>query len=315
MGRVVKKIIIVFQISLLTHLAIAQKTMIHTDKYKSYKTAQELFDKEKYSAAQNHFKHIVDEVVDHQDELRINAEYYFAVCALNLYHQNVETLLTRFVIDHPDHPKSEDVYLQLARHYYRMKKFTKSIEYFEKVDQYDLSVEDQNEYLFKLGYSKFIRKKPNEAKVNFNELLQRESDYTVPATYYYSHIAYVNGKYQTALVGFKKISENKMFKSIIPYYITQILYQQSKYDELIDYAPVYMDSVTEKRKGEFAKLIADAYYHKSEYPLAINYYKIFKKHSRADRESNYQIGYSYYKTKITINLSAFFLESQLKKIP
>ena len=58
-----------------------------------------------------------------------------------------------------------------------MKKFTKSIEYFEKIDQYDLTTEDQNEFLFKLGYSKFIRKKQDEAKVNFNELLQRESDY------------------------------------------------------------------------------------------------------------------------------------------
>ena len=167
-----------------------QKTLIHTDEYKSYKYAQELYDKQKYSAAQAYFKEIINEIPNTQDELRINAEYYFAVCALHLYHKNVETLLTRFVLDHPDHPKSEHVFLQLARHYYRMKKFTKSIEYFEKIDQYDLTTEDQNEFLFKLGYSKFIRKKQDEAKVNFNELLQRESDYKIPATYYYSHIAY-----------------------------------------------------------------------------------------------------------------------------
>ena len=37
-------------------------------------------------------------------------------------------------------------------------------------------------------------------------------------------------------------------KSIIPYYLTQILYKQSKFDELIEYAPTYMDSITEKRK-------------------------------------------------------------------
>ena len=39
-----------------------------------------------------------------------------------------------------------------------------------------------------------------------------------------------------------------MFKPIIPYYITQILYQQAKYDELISYAPNYLDSITEKEK-------------------------------------------------------------------
>ncbi len=292
----------IFRIALLVSLLvfslklISQKTLIYTDPYKNYKFAQELFDKGKFSAAQFHFKDIIDRLANSQDETRINAEYYFAVCALKLYHQSVETLLTRFVLDHPDHPKSKNVYLQLARHYYRMKKFTKSIEYFEKVDQYDLSKEDQNEFLFKLGYSKFVKKNPEEAKVYLNELLQRESDYKIPATYYYSHIAYSEGKYQTSLVGFKQIAENKMFKSIIPYYITQILYQQKKYDDLIAYAPSYMDSITDKRKGEFAKLIGDAYYMKNEYQSAVKYYKIFKKNAKSNRESNYQVAYCYFKT-------------------
>jgi tetratricopeptide (TPR) repeat protein len=273
----------------------SQKTFIYKDAYKSYKVAQELYDKEKFSSAQSYFKDIIDEIDNPQDETRINAEYYFAVCALKLYHQSVESLLTRFVLDHPDHPKSKDVFLQLARHYYRMKKFNKSIEYFDKVDQYDLSLEDQNEYLFKLGYSKFIKKNIDEAKVHLNELLQRESDYKIPATYYYSHIAYTQGKYQTSLVGFKQIAQNKMFKSIIPYYITQILYKQNKYDELIEYAPSYMDSVTEKRKGEFAKLIGDAYYKNNSFKTAIKYYKIFKKNTKSNRQSNYQVAYSYYR--------------------
>ena len=289
------KIALTFLFFLVFLKSNSQKTFIYKDAYKSYKVAQELYDKEKFSSAQSYFKDIIDEIDNPQDETRINAEYYFAVCALKLYHQSVESLLTRFVLDHPDHPKSKDVFLQLARHYYRMKKFNKSIEYFDKVDQYDLSLEDQNEYLFKLGYSKFIKKNIDEAKVHLNELLQRESDYKIPATYYYSHIAYTQGKYQTSLVGFKQIAQNKMFKSIIPYYITQILYKQNKYDELIEYAPSYMDSVTEKRKGEFAKLIGDAYYKNNSFKTAIKYYKIFKKNTKSNRQSNYQVAYSYYR--------------------
>lgn len=289
------KIALTFLFLLVFLKSNSQKTFIYKDAYKSYKVAQELYDKEKFSSAQSYFKDIIDEIDNPQDETRINAEYYFAVCALKLYHQSVESLLTRFVLDHPDHPKSKDVFLQLARHYYRMKKFNKSIEYFDKVDQYDLSLEDQNEYLFKLGYSKFIKKNIDEAKVHLNELLQRESDYKIPATYYYSHIAYIQGKYQTSLVGFKQIAQNKMFKSIIPYYITQILYKQNKYDELIEYAPSYMDSVTVKRKGEFAKLIGDAYYKNNSFKTAIKYYKIFKKNTKSNRKSNYQVAYSYYR--------------------
>ena len=313
MSKTIFKIALTVLFSIIYNFSVAQKTLIHTDSYKSYKFAQELYDKSKFSSAQTYFKDVINSISNPQDEIRINAEYYFAVCALNLYHQSVETLLTRFVLDHPDHPKSKNVFLQLARHYYRTRKFTKAIEYFDKVDQYDLSIDDQNEYLFKLGYSKFIRKKSDEAKVHFNEILQRESDYKIPATYYYSHIAYSEEKYQTALVGFKQIAESKMFKSIIPYYITQILYQQHKYDDLIDYAPVYMDSVNKKRKGEFAKLIGDAYYKSSEYTTAISYYKIFKKYSKSSRESNYQVGYSYFKIKNYEKAVALFSRVANKK--
>ena len=243
MNKIIK--VFIFSLAIIfANISIAQKTFLRNDPYKNYKIAQELFDKEKYSSAQYYFKNVINNFSNPQDEVRINAEYYFAVCALKLYHRNVETILTRFSLDHPDHPKSKNIYFQLGKHYYQTKKFKKSIEFFEKVDQYDLSSEDQSEYLFKLGYSKFMKKNLAESKVLFNELLQSKSDYDVPATYYYSHIAYAQGKYQTALVGFRKIANNKMFKPIIPYYITQILYQQNKYDELIAYGPMYIDSIT-----------------------------------------------------------------------
>ena len=260
--NIISRLLILIAI-LFSNNLFAQKTFIYNDPYRSYKTAQELYDKEKYSSAQFYFKDIINEINNPQDEIRINSEYYFALCALKLYHRNVETILTRFALDHPDHPKSKNIYFQLGKHYYQTKKFKKSIEFFEKVDQYDLSLNDQNEYLFKLGYSKFMKNNLAESKVLFNELLQRTTDYEIPATYYYSHIAYSEEKYQTALKGFRRIANNKMFKPIIPYYITQILYQQAKYDELISYAPNYLDSITEKRKGEFAKLIADSYFKKS----------------------------------------------------
>ena len=59
-----------------------------------------------------------------------------------------------------------------------------------------------------------MKKNLDESKVLFNELLQRQTDYDVPTTYYYSHIAYVEGKNQTALEGFRKISDNKMFRDL-----------------------------------------------------------------------------------------------------
>ena len=292
----------------------AQKTMIFTDQYADYRKGQELYDKMKYSSALDKFGEIVENTENPLDELRVNAEYYYAVCALELFHLDAELLLSRFVLEHPDHPKSEKVYFQLGKYYYRRKStYKKAIEYFSKVDPFELTKPERIEFHFKLGYALFSRKKIDESKPHFKEVLSHESEFKAPAVYYFSHIAYTDENLQTALEGFQSIAINEMFKAIVPYYITQIYYKQEKYDDLIEYAPVYMDSIDKKRHGEFAKLIADSYYYKESYQDAITYYKTFKKNAKASRDDNYQIGYSYYRTGDFENAVKYFMRCAIKK--
>ena len=104
--------------------------MIFTDSYKDYRDGQELFDKLLYSAAQKKFSAVINTINNNKDELRVDAEFYHAVCALELFHLDAEVLLKRFVLDHPDHPKSKKVFFQLGRHNYRTKRFKKVIEFF-----------------------------------------------------------------------------------------------------------------------------------------------------------------------------------------
>ena len=47
-------------------------------------------------------------------------------------------------------------------------------------------------------------------------------------------------------MGFRKIDNDPLFSSIAPYYISQILYMQKKYDEVIEFAPPLMDSMFPK---------------------------------------------------------------------
>lgn len=275
---------------------LGQKTMIYSEEYRAYNDALELFDKEKYSAAQEKFKITIASISNKQDEVRTNAEYYYAVCALELFHGDAEHLLNEFVFNHPDHPKAKKVYFQLGRYYYRNKKFKKVIDYFQKVDEYDLESNEKTEYRFKYGYSLFDGGKLSQAKVHFHEVIQTENEFTVPAHYYYGHIAYTEKNYQTALQSFEKITNDPMFESVVPYYIAQIYYKQEKYDLLIDYAPKFLDKVSEKRKGEFSKLIGDAYYFKKQYSQAIPYLLTYRRLSSSTREDNYQLGYAYYQS-------------------
>ena len=275
--------------------ASAQQTKIYTDKYKAYKEGMDLFDKGQFQAAQQKFNALVDVVDDSHDEIQINAEYYAAVCALELSNKDAEFLLSKFVLDHPDNTRAKTVYFQLGRHQYRRKRWRDALRYFEMVDPYDLSKKEQIEYHFKKGFAYFQGKKFTKARDEFYEVKDVESEYQVPAIYYYSHIAYQDDKYQVALDGFRKIEKEPMFRAIVPYYIAQILYKQNKFEELSKYGPKFYDSISAKKRPEYARIVGEAFYQLKDYPSAIPYLEEFNRKSSSTRDDYYHLGYAYYK--------------------
>ncbi|MFZ5941714.1 MAG: tetratricopeptide repeat protein, partial [Bacteroidota bacterium] len=144
--------------------------------------------------------------------------------------------------------------------------------------------------------SYYMRKDYENARVNFYEIIDIDSPYNAPAIYYYSHIHYTEENYETALNGFRRISDDPMFSSITPYYIAQILYIQKKYGEVVDFAPALMDSVSESRLGEMAKIIGESYFQLERYKEAIPYLDIYRDNTKSyTLRDRYQLAFAYYK--------------------
>lgn len=275
-----------------------QKTKIYTDKYKDYRDGLELFDKQKYAAAEKKFDQVIELVNNKQDEIQVSAEYYKAVCALELFNRDANFLLSQFMLDHPDAPQSKRVPFVLGRDFYRQRDYQLAIEWFEKVDKYDLTKDEVVEYHFKFGYSYFRKKKNDLAKGNFYEIKDIQSDYFGPANYYYGHLSYLDSNYQTALESFKKIETTPGFSAIVPYYIAQILFMQGKYQEVIDYAPPILEREKLKREGELNGLIGSSYFKLKQYKNAIPYFEEYFRNANSRTEDDYyQLGFSYYQVK------------------
>jgi tetratricopeptide (TPR) repeat protein len=276
----------------------AQKTQIYRDLDNDFKTGIELFQKEKFGAAQKNFTKIIQSHVDPQSLIRIDAEYYKAICAVELFNKDAEWLLKQFIAAHPESPKIKSAYLYLGRSAYRKQKWREVINWFEKVDIYDLTTEELPEFYFKRAYSNFCLNKYDLAKKDFIEIKDVDNQYAYPSKYYYAHIMYVEKNYETALADFIKLQKNETFGSVVPYYIAQIYYLQGRYDDVIDYVPSLLDSSVTKRVPELAKVLGESYYRTSRYEEALPYLKKYE-HSVGSlpRQDNYQLGYTYYKVK------------------
>ena len=278
---------------------IAQRTELYKAPYAAYLRASDLFVKEKYGPAQKSFLNIIETIEDKNSEMRINAEYYTAVCAIELFNNDAEHLMKKFIEEHPENLKVRFAYYQLGRHLYYKRRYSEAVEWFDKVDVYDLSDKEKHEYYFKLGYSSFKLDNIEKAKKAFYEIVNIPNKYFIPANYYYAHIAYTEGNYETALTGFQKVSNDKAFGAIAPYYITQIYYYQKKYNKLLEYAPDFVEKATTKRAPEIAKITGIAYYEQGKYAEAVPFLEKFQKNYRGSvtREDHYQLGFAHYMAK------------------
>jgi TolA-binding protein len=288
--------VVLFIACVLNFSAYAQRTLVYTNSETDYKMGWDLYNKQKYGAAQKFFQKVISTHALNS-ETRIEAEYYNAICALELFNPDAETFLSDFILQHPESPKVRIAYFQMGNYQYRKKQFEEAINWYEKVETNLLSREQLNEYNFKLGYSYFTQKNYTKAKPLLYEIKDVDNKFAAPATYYYSHIAYLEKNYATALEGFTRLKESTNFAPIVPFYIVQIYYLQGKYSEVISYAPPLLDSANIKRGPEIAHLIGDSYYRTNNFKEAIPYLEMYKQKSHGiTRDDDYQMGYAYYKT-------------------
>ncbi|MFN5184014.1 MAG: tetratricopeptide repeat protein [Bacteroidota bacterium] len=289
-------------ISLISH---AQKTLTYLDHEHEYQKGLELFDKKLYNAAQESFNRYLSLEKRKTNSLnRIDAEFFAAACALELFHKDGEWRFKQFIKNHPGSNRIKWAYFYLGKSNFRKKKYDEVIKWLEKVDAFDLSGEDLAELYFKRGYSYYEKGNFEKAKLDLYEIKDINNKYADPANYYFSHIAYLEKNYETAIEGLRRLMKNKIFGPVVPYYISQIYFVQTKYDSVISLAPSLLnDTLKALKREEICKIIGESFYKKGKFNEAIPFLKQFDGNRQPD---NYVLGYCYYKTGMINEAKNYF---------
>ena len=256
--------------------------------------ADQLFESKNYSLAQSYYTYLSECPLVSTQEME-QVDLRIAICAIELFNEDAEFLLLRYIEDFKDGFYVNDAKYQLSRLYFIKKDYKRVLARMTQIDLSLLSSDEKLMFYFRQGYSSFVAKDYEQSKLSFYEIRNENFRFKELVEYYPAHIAYVEGNYATALNGFENLSEVKSLGQISKYYIAQIYYFQNRYEELIDYALPLIDSVDHSRNNELNRLVSDAYYFKKDYGLAIDYMKKYQSNSSLDRLEKYQLGYSYAK--------------------
>ncbi|MFT7113369.1 MAG: tetratricopeptide (TPR) repeat protein [Candidatus Azotimanducaceae bacterium] len=274
---------------------IAQKTKRYDGENALFVEAMALYDKQQYVAAQHAFE-IVYKSTDKESQVHMDAEYFTALCAINLFHPDAGFLVGDFESNHPTSSHVNEGRYLMAVSLFDRKQYKNAIDWFEKVDERKLRRDDRNELNFKKGYSFFVRNDNDLAIAAFSKVEAR-TQYEGPAAFYHGHVAYRSNRNAEALEQFSRLKNDDSFGPIVPFYIAQIYYRQKQYEKVIKIAPELLDQASAKRAPELAHIIADSYYQIGDYKGSLPYYKLFtEKGGRLKSQEYYQIGFANHKT-------------------
>ncbi|MCQ2958730.1 MAG: tetratricopeptide repeat protein [Bacteroidales bacterium] len=292
-------------------VATAQKIDMSSNEYA---LGMHLFENQKYSSAQQHFRNIADSKVTREE--KTDAEFYSAVCALRLFNPDGLFAVKQFIADNPEYPRINKAHFELGNYLFHEQFYKEALNEYQKIDIQRFTNSEVLEFFYKKAYCYY---KMNEleqkgeaeqnsiyaekssyfemAKPLFREVKDaKKSPYAENALFYYSYLEYVDGNYDVAMVGFNMLADSSIFSPVVAPYICQIYYQNEDYDKLIQYGKKVEMLINPKYLGDVYRVMAGAYYKTMQYQQALPYYeKYFASSPAPTKVEYYEMGQLYYR--------------------
>jgi TolA-binding protein len=272
----------------------AQQTVYYQSINQDIQKAKELFLARNFISALSQFEQIASHTAENSD-VRAEAMFYKALCSLKLDNGNAEEQIADFINEFPESSFRNRALFEQAVYQFDKRKFSGVLKTLEGLNKSELSDDEVVHFHYLRGYANFELEKMDVAVTDFVAIKEGNSMYAAPARYYYGHIQYLKGNYETALQEFLKLQKNPVFEKVIPFYISQIYYKQGKYQEVVDYTAPLINTVTADQQPEMARILGDSYFHLRQFKDAIQFLEFYlsDKNNRG-REENYMLGYCYY---------------------
>ncbi len=287
-------ILILMWAALLPGLLKAQQTIYYQSSGQDIQKAKELYSARNYISAIRQFEQIAEQS-DENSQVRAEALFYKALCGLKLDNRNAEEEITEFMDQFPESSFMNKALFELAIYQFDKKKYSAVLKTLEDFDKRKITGEELAHFYYLRGYSNFELEKMDAAATNFTEIKDGNSLYAAPAQYYYGHIHYLKGNYESALQEFLKLKKNPVFEKVIPFYISQIYYKQGKYSEVVEYTAPLINTVAADQQPELARILGDSYFHLRQFKEATQFLEFYLSDKKnRGREENYMLGYCYY---------------------
>ena len=265
-----KQIWILLFILVFTIRTSGQQTEIYTNPLRDYNRAVELYKDKQYLSAQIIFQKVKDQ--NPQYEVKSDCAYYIANCAIRLNQPNADSQMENFVADYPTSSKQNQAFTEVAHYYFEIGKYPQALQWFEKVDESNLTNAEREKFNFQKGYANFSNGNKKEATNYFNKVVNSK-EYGSQAKYYLGYMSYEKDDYKVANEYFEQVEGEQKYKEKMSYYQADMNFKLGNFQKAIDLGTTAMAKSDAQEKSQLNKIIAESYFNLQQYDKALPYLK------------------------------------------
>lgn len=256
---------------------------------------RELYALGRWADAREEFAAVCGAVPQTESSLCAEADYYMAMCAMELKEAGAEARLAEFLRRNPESVHVNDVEFALASLLCTAGRYDEAQRAFGKVDYATLSPEHRQQYDIRMGYIRFQQGDYDDALRYFRRI-PSPSEYSDHALYYISYIAYVRGDNATARAGFTELSRSAAYGAVAPFYLLQIEFNEGNYRYVVTTGGSLIDRAAGERRTELERIVAEGWFHLGDYGRTEEFLDAYRRSGgEMGRNENYLLGYSLYR--------------------
>jgi len=254
----------------------AQQSQYFTQKENyRFNLAQNLYQTKIYNASQYEYARQYFYNQNLEQSKKEAAQFFDNVIGVILQKNHAEDGLTAFMKEYPNSAYFAQANLPLADYYLAKKDFKQALKTLKKVNQYQLTREENTQYILKLGYAKFMTG-DSKGAIDALEEAHTTADESQRGdiAYMLGHLYYSQRNNTKAFQYFDSVKDQSKFSKLVRPYYVQMYYNDKDYNKAIEEGTALLnEDISESYKAEVHKIIGESYFMKNDYNSAYPHLK------------------------------------------
>lgn len=273
----------------------AQQSQFFNDRENyRFNLAENLYNSKIYNASQFEYARQYFYNASLSNSRKEAAQFFDNVIGVILRKNHAEEGLAAFIKEYPNSAYFAQANLPLADYYLAKKDFEKALETLKNVNQYQLSREENTQYVMKLGYAKFMTGDSHGAIEALEEAYKNaDGNDRTDIAYMLGHLYYADKQNDKAFSFFDQIKENEKYARLVKPYYVQMYFNDKDYDRAVSEGNSLLnESLSKEYSAEVHKIVGESYFMKGDYSSAYPHLKIYLESKQTPSESDlYEIGF------------------------